>query len=342
VAIGSTACFIAGGKYHDIDFARLGLVKLLAEDQRVRVRVFEDYSDITAISCAQFLVSYTCDVTPDLKEQEALRSFIEQGRRWYALHGTNSILRFLKSGEVDSPRWAPHFMKTLGSMFISHPPIAPYRVTVADPEHPLISGVEPFDATDELYLLERFGDLYVLLETEFEGRSAGFPRANLAQGEASGPVSRFALRSRAARPTAADSCVALFVSLRPCDASAQQLIEDRQLPGATLQVRIPSHKRLHVVMAAAVAQRQIEHRALADFMPLPSRELESEIRPASAILRSNGSFEPALEEAGWKLIGAYQSAIGPLNTVIDLWEVRDPNAVTETLACVGKKPDFAK
>ena len=33
---------IAGGKYHDIDFARLELLKLLAEDSRVRVRVFED------------------------------------------------------------------------------------------------------------------------------------------------------------------------------------------------------------------------------------------------------------------------------------------------------------
>ena len=64
---------IAGGKYHDIDFARLELLKLLAEDERVRVRVFEDYSNIGAISSAQLLLSYTCDVTPDLKEQEALR-----------------------------------------------------------------------------------------------------------------------------------------------------------------------------------------------------------------------------------------------------------------------------
>lgn len=53
-------------------------------------------------------------------------------------------------------------------------------------------------------------------------------------------------------------------------------------------------------------------------------------------------LKPALEEKGWKLLGAYQSAIGPLNTVIDLWEVRDPNSVTETLATVGKDPEFAK
>ena len=40
---------IAGGKYHDIDFARLELLKLLAEDKRVRVRVFEDYANASAI-----------------------------------------------------------------------------------------------------------------------------------------------------------------------------------------------------------------------------------------------------------------------------------------------------
>lgn len=165
---------IAGGKYHDIDFARLELLKLLAEDDRVRVRVFEDYRNLEAIAEADFLVSYTCDVVPALHEQEALRRFVEGGGRWYALHGTNSILRFLADGRVDSPRWAPHFMETLGSMFIAHPPIAPYRVEVADPSHPLVAGIEPFYATDELYLVETQGELQVLLDTEFEGEATGF------------------------------------------------------------------------------------------------------------------------------------------------------------------------
>jgi len=165
---------IAGGKYHDIDFARLELLKLLAEDERVRVRVFEDYENTAAIAEADFLVSYTCDVVPSLGSQEALRGYVKRGRRWYALHGTNSILRFLQDGRVDSPRWAPLFMETLGSMFIAHPPIAPYRVTVADPSHPLVTGVEPFETTDELYLMETYGELTTLLETEFEGEATGF------------------------------------------------------------------------------------------------------------------------------------------------------------------------
>ena len=164
---------IAGGKYHDIDHARLELLKLLAEDDRVRVRVFEDYSNITAIKAADFLVTYTCDVTPRLDEQEALRAWVEAGGRWYALHGTNSILRFLAEG-VAAPRWAPHFMETLGSQFVAHPPIQPYTVTVADPDHPLVAGVEPFQATDELYISEMYGEHHVLLETEWEGEASGF------------------------------------------------------------------------------------------------------------------------------------------------------------------------
>lgn len=167
------AVLIAGGKYHDIDYARLQLLTLLAGDDRVRVRVFEDYSNLEAIRAADFLITYTCDVTPSLPQQEALRAWLEGGGRWYALHGTNSILRFLAEG-VDSPRWAPHFMQTLGSMFIAHPPIAPYTVTVADSNHPLVAGVTAFQAADELYLSEYYGDLKVLLETEFEGEATGF------------------------------------------------------------------------------------------------------------------------------------------------------------------------
>lgn len=165
---------VAGGKYHDIDFARLELLELLAEDPRVRVRVFEDYENIAAITAADLLVSYTCDVVPSLGAQEAIRGWIESGGRWFALHGTNSILRWTADGRVEAPRWAPLHMETLGSQFLAHPPIAPYRVSVADPSHPLVAGVEPFETTDELYLMQVHADLHVLLETEFDGEAPEF------------------------------------------------------------------------------------------------------------------------------------------------------------------------
>jgi type 1 glutamine amidotransferase len=165
---------VAGGKYHDIDFARLELLKLLGEDDRIRTRVFEDFEAVAAIAAADILVSYTCDVTPSLVAQEAIRAFVEKGGRYYALHGTNSILRFLENGLVDTPDWAPHFMETLGSAFASHPPIEPYRIDVADPAHPIAAGIESFETTDELYLSRPRAELHVILDTEFAGETPGF------------------------------------------------------------------------------------------------------------------------------------------------------------------------
>ena len=120
---------ICNAKYHDSDFARLEILKLLAEDERIRTRVFEDYSNLHAIENADFLITYTCDVLPTLEQQKVLRKYVESGNRWFALHGTNSILNFEPDGKVDSPRVAPIMMDTLGSQFIAHPPIEPVSYT---------------------------------------------------------------------------------------------------------------------------------------------------------------------------------------------------------------------
>jgi len=173
---------IAGGMWHDIDFARLELLKLLAEDDRIRVRVFEDYTHIDAIKDADFLITYTCNVVPPLEVQEALREWVSQGGRWYALHGTNSIIRLMSSGLFGTPDWAPLYVETLGSMFRSHPPIAPYTVNVRQPDHPLVAGIEPFETTDELYLMKTYGELEVLLDAEFGGEAPGFEEDQWAHG----------------------------------------------------------------------------------------------------------------------------------------------------------------
>lgn len=173
---------VAGGRWHDIDFARLELLKLLAEDAMVRVRVFEDYESIDAIEAADFLVSYTCDVVPSLEVQERLRAWVSGGRRWLALHGTNSVLRFVEGGKVDAPDWAPHFMETLGTVFEAHPPIAPFRVEVTQPDHPLVAGIEPFETGDELYLSRTTASIETLLHVDFEGAAPAFVKDQWAHG----------------------------------------------------------------------------------------------------------------------------------------------------------------
>ena len=139
---------VAAGDYHDIDFARLELLKLFAEDDKIRVKVAADYHDIESIQASDVLVTYTCNLVPTEEEQIALRDFVASGKRWFALHGTNAILQFLDSGKVDAPETAPVMMETLGTQFLGHPPIQPFTVHISDPDHELVKGIEPFETDD--------------------------------------------------------------------------------------------------------------------------------------------------------------------------------------------------
>jgi type 1 glutamine amidotransferase len=167
---------VAGGRYHDIDFARRELLGLLAEHEEFRVRVQPDYEDADAIAAGTILVSYTCDVRPSLAAQQRIRDWVSEGGRWVALHGTNAALDLGGPNGVDAPRVFPLWADTLGSQFVAHPPIQPYTVEVSQPGHWLVDGVEPFDTDDELYLSE-YPDpsaLVPLLHTSWQGRATGF------------------------------------------------------------------------------------------------------------------------------------------------------------------------
>ncbi len=168
------AYLVVNARFHDSDFARLELLKLLAENDDVRVRVAESFADEEAILAADLLVTYTCDVRPSASEEAALRRFVEGGGRWMALHATNALLDFGPDGII-APRICDTFMDTLGSRFISHPAIQPFQVTVSAPDHPLVVGIEPFEASDEIYLCEYAEGITPLLETRFSGKfEAGY------------------------------------------------------------------------------------------------------------------------------------------------------------------------
>jgi hypothetical protein len=51
------AHFVAAGKYHDIDFARLEVLKLLAEHPEIRTTVAMDFSNTERLEQCQFLVT---------------------------------------------------------------------------------------------------------------------------------------------------------------------------------------------------------------------------------------------------------------------------------------------
>lgn len=167
--------FVCGGKYHDMDFVRLEMLKLFAEDQRFRVNVGEDYSKIDEITAADILVTYTVDVVPTEEETERLEAWLKSGHKWFALHATNSILEFTDEG-VTCPRTAPKFMHMLGSQFIGHPAIEYYPVNIepGKEDHPLVAGIDPMLVEDELYVSEFYDDVEVLLTTRWGGECPGY------------------------------------------------------------------------------------------------------------------------------------------------------------------------
>jgi type 1 glutamine amidotransferase len=171
---------VVGGRWHDFDFARRELLALLAEHDEFRVRCQADFEDTTWLEPghthrARILVSYTCDVRPSGRSQKVIREWVESGGRMVALHGTSSSLDQTPDGWA-APRDRPLWVDTLGSQFVAHPPIAPYVVENAAPDHWLVAGVEPFEATDELYLnvYPDRSSLVPLLRTSYQGDARGF------------------------------------------------------------------------------------------------------------------------------------------------------------------------
>ncbi len=164
---------VVNAKYHDTNFARLELLKLLAEQEDAWVHVASDFSDLETIGKCSLLVTYTCDLQPTLEEQQGLQSWLQTGGRWLALHATNALIEFV-NGKADTPDRAPLFMSLLGSRFIAHPAIARFTVRVTDPGHPLVAGLEDFEVEDEPYYCTYEGESHVLLEASYNQPSTGY------------------------------------------------------------------------------------------------------------------------------------------------------------------------
>lgn len=165
---------VAAGKYHDIDFARLELLKLLAEHPHLRTTVAANYADHDLIGGSRMLISYTCDLVPNAQDVKVLSEWLHAGGRWLALHGTNSILRIAEDGLIETPDDAPDFMRLLGTQFAGHPPIGPYKVKVTQSDHEMTRGLRDFAVIDELYLTRPTADFDTLLHTSFEGTCPDF------------------------------------------------------------------------------------------------------------------------------------------------------------------------
>ena len=178
---------VCNARYHDTNFARLELLKLLAENENINTRVADSFRDVEAIANSKLLLTYTCDLRPTLDEQEALSAFLENGGRWFALHATNALLDFVE-GKADTPNIAPKFMELLGSRFIAHPANQKIKIRVTDVEHSLTSAIEDFEVEDEEpYYCEPTGEQLVLLEASYNEPSVGYVRSDYGTDRESHP-----------------------------------------------------------------------------------------------------------------------------------------------------------
>jgi uncharacterized protein len=170
------ALLVAGGRHHDFGFIRFELLKRMAQNPAVHTTVSHDFSDVEALSSADFLVSYTCDVRPTAVEVQALRAFVSEGGRWLALHSTNAIAELNADGVAVATTGSSSFFELLGTKFIAHPTIREFDVCAPDDaSHPVLGDIRTFRTRDEIYLVERMADIDVLLETTYVGPTTGVP-----------------------------------------------------------------------------------------------------------------------------------------------------------------------
>ena len=150
------------GRNHDFDFARLRLAQALYDANHIRVDCYQDYENADAILKADLLISYTSQVPVSETASSAIRTYLEQGGRWFALHASNSVLQNTVMPQI------------LGTRFITHPPYCRFRVEVSRPKDPLVQGIADFDIDDELYCIETVkDDIEVLLHTHWGGEAFG-------------------------------------------------------------------------------------------------------------------------------------------------------------------------
>ena len=153
---------------HDMDFARLQLLQALY-DHEYQTTVAQDFSSLDErLADADLLVSYVAGPYPDDVQTQVLEEWLEDGGKWFALHGTSGG-RAKRTGRAGNQRQMvrlPHH-ELLGAYFLNHPPVRKFRVNVESIDHPLLAGLpQDFEVEDELYLVEPIDVSTTLLTTE--------------------------------------------------------------------------------------------------------------------------------------------------------------------------------
>ena len=155
------AHLIAGGfppgsnSGHDHDYARLRLLRLLAE-QDIPASVANDFSDVEKwLPVSRLLITYVAGPYPDAAQCRAIQHWLEAGGHWLGLHGTSGGRAERVEGMRQRRTVKTEHHALLGSYFLTHPPIRRFRVDVSNTDAALTRGLgASFDVEDEPYFIE--------------------------------------------------------------------------------------------------------------------------------------------------------------------------------------------
>src|SRR5262245_53714743 len=166
------ALFLTSGGH-----ARLGgganqaiLEGLLAGRAGLDLTVLPDPAGITPerLGACDLIVDYSGHTANEPTEEQlrAVMETVAAGTPYVGLHVASlpfkSQLEYRRrlGGWPDAPEpdelLSPtqlRYFEMIGSAFITHGPIEPYRLRIVDREHPITRGVEDFEVMDELYQL---------------------------------------------------------------------------------------------------------------------------------------------------------------------------------------------
>jgi uncharacterized protein len=185
------AHIIAGGfppgsmSGHDHDYARLKLLGLLAE-RDIPASVGNDFADVEKwLPVSRLLLTYVAGPYPDAAQTGVIRQWLEGGGHWLGLHGTSGGRAQRVDGVRNRRTVKTEHHALLGSMFLTHPPIAEIRVRVKDANSPLTRGLgASFVVEDEPYFIELQdpGSTNILLTADY-GASGAWPIVDTLYGK---------------------------------------------------------------------------------------------------------------------------------------------------------------
>jgi hypothetical protein len=164
------ALALIGDRYHNADYIRVALTRLFKSlnlpveftinDQEISAQFLRDYQLFICFRDGMIwpggylgpdAYSYTAELEnsedwpeakPEgwIKEEQgrAIRDFVQAGNGFYAFHNSSHVSLYSQA-----------YRDVMGGAYIGHPPLRPFKVLVANREHPITRGVGDFVVTDE-------------------------------------------------------------------------------------------------------------------------------------------------------------------------------------------------